>query len=272
MRLWAKNEKRAGVAFFLAAATAERIKGKRLPVRQIRVGTTCYADHLNTPRLVADATGTTVWRWDQQEPYGNNVPDENPSGLGTFEFPMRFPGQYFDKETNLAYNWMRDYSPGDGRYIQSDPIGLRGGLNTYAYVESRPLLLIDPDGLQAGPYAPPPSNIPGGPWKWSPDPNNSRGGTYTGQNNASASWDSKGNHWDVDDGKGNRQRYNRWGKPITPQQAHKYKGPKQRPFWQRGPSVLMCIPLYFSYCDQNPGDPACTLGKDICDSNPDLCV
>src|SRR6185436_18569391 len=51
-----------------------------------------HTDHLNTPRLVADAAGTTVWRWDQQEPFGVNVPDENPSGLGVFEFPMRFPG------------------------------------------------------------------------------------------------------------------------------------------------------------------------------------
>ena len=45
----------------------------------------------------ADATGTNVWRWDQQEPFGNNVPDENPSGLGTFDLPLRLPGQYFEK-------------------------------------------------------------------------------------------------------------------------------------------------------------------------------
>jgi uncharacterized protein RhaS with RHS repeats len=56
---------------------------------------------LNTPRLVADATGTTVWRWDQQEPFGSNPPDENPSGLGVFDLPLRLPGQYFDKETSL---------------------------------------------------------------------------------------------------------------------------------------------------------------------------
>src|SRR5438552_4830924 len=50
-----------------------------------------HVDHLNTPRLVANASGTTVWRWDQREPFGVSVPDENPSGLGPFEFPMRFP-------------------------------------------------------------------------------------------------------------------------------------------------------------------------------------
>jgi hypothetical protein len=43
-----------------------------------------------------------VWRWDQQEPFGNNVADENPNGLGAFDLPLRLPGQYFDKETNLT--------------------------------------------------------------------------------------------------------------------------------------------------------------------------
>jgi RHS repeat-associated protein len=106
-----------------------------------------HTDHLNTPRLIADASGTTVWRWDQQEPFGFNVPDGNPSGLRAFEFPMRLPGQYFDEETSLHYNMFRDYDPGFARYIESDPIGIRGGLNTYAYVANRPLTYIDPNGL-----------------------------------------------------------------------------------------------------------------------------
>jgi RHS repeat-associated protein len=106
-----------------------------------------HADHLNTPRLVADATGTTVWRWDQQEPFGNNPADENPSGLGAFDLPLRLPGQRYDKETGLHYNYFRDYDPSIGRYGESDPIGLRGGLNTYAYVGGQPLGLIDVQGL-----------------------------------------------------------------------------------------------------------------------------
>lgn len=58
------------------------------------MGNEVYVDHLNTPRLIANQTGQTVWRWDQAEPFGVNVPDENPLGLGAFEFPLRFPGQY----------------------------------------------------------------------------------------------------------------------------------------------------------------------------------
>jgi RHS repeat-associated protein len=75
-----------------------------------------------------------------------NVPDENPSGLGAFEFPGRFPGQYLDRETNLAYNMARDYDSGLGQYTRSDPIGLKGGLNTYAYARSAPIRFVDPSG------------------------------------------------------------------------------------------------------------------------------
>ena len=106
-----------------------------------------HPDHLNTTRLIQDQAGNTVWRWDQGEPFGNDVPNNNPSGLGAFDFPLRFPGQYFDRETNLAYNVMRDYDPGIGSYVESDPIGLGGGINTYAYVLGDPLLLTDPMGL-----------------------------------------------------------------------------------------------------------------------------
>ena len=120
-----------------------------------------HVDHLNTPRLVADSAGTTVWKWDQQEPFGVNVPDENPSSLGMFEFPLRFPGQYADKETNLYYNYFRDYDAGLGRYGQSDPIGLRGGLNTYLYGSAKPLRLVDPLGLTACTPNPTPAPLSG---------------------------------------------------------------------------------------------------------------
>jgi RHS repeat-associated protein len=60
---------------------------------------------------------------------------------------MRFPGQYFDKETNLFYNYFRDYDPSIGRYGQSDPVGLMGGINTYLYANANALRFVDPMGL-----------------------------------------------------------------------------------------------------------------------------
>lgn len=75
------------------------------------------------------------------------MPGENPSGLGLFDLPLRLPGQYFDKETNLAYNFYRDFDANAARYIQSDLIGLVGGINTYASVNSRPLDRPDFFGL-----------------------------------------------------------------------------------------------------------------------------
>ncbi|MEW6713282.1 MAG: RHS repeat-associated core domain-containing protein, partial [Candidatus Riflebacteria bacterium] len=64
------------------------------------------------------------------------------------EIALRFPGQYFDSETGRHYNYFRDYDPTVGRYIQSDPIGLYGGGNTYAYVLGNPLKWIDEMGLE----------------------------------------------------------------------------------------------------------------------------
>jgi RHS repeat-associated protein len=107
-----------------------------------------HTDHLNTPRLVADATGTTVWRWDQAEPFGNNPADEDPDGNSVaFDLPLRLPGQRYDAETALHYNYYRDYDSSLGRYAESDPIGLAGGLNTYAYVTGYPLAYSDERGL-----------------------------------------------------------------------------------------------------------------------------
>jgi RHS repeat-associated protein len=57
------------------------------------------------------------------------------------------PGQYFDQETGLHYNYFRDYDPRTGRYVEADPIGLAGGMNLYTYVKGNPINLIDPNGL-----------------------------------------------------------------------------------------------------------------------------
>ena len=98
-----------------------------------------YADHLQTPRLATSATGSVVWRWD-----GDGFGDV--AATGSAEINIRFPGQYHDTESGLHYNYYRSYDPTTGRYLRSDPIGLQGGLNTYAYVEGNPLNRMDPRG------------------------------------------------------------------------------------------------------------------------------
>jgi RHS repeat-associated protein len=107
-----------------------------------------YADHLTAPRVLTRASDNKmVWRWDNADPFGVDQPDENPGRLGVFTYNLRFPGQVFDKETNNHYNYFRDYDPQMGRYVQSDPIGLKGGINTYAYVGANPVGKTDPLGL-----------------------------------------------------------------------------------------------------------------------------
>ena len=105
-----------------------------------------YSDHLATPRQITDTSGNVVWQWDNSDPFGNNMPNENPSNLGTFNFNLRFPGQYFDKETGLHQNFHRDYDPAIGAYKQFDPIGLAGGINGYAYANGNPIRYRDPYG------------------------------------------------------------------------------------------------------------------------------
>ena len=105
-----------------------------------------HSDHLATPRLATDNSGRIVWRWEGEAFGGAAVT----AGVEV-EINLRFPGQYFDQETGWFYNWNRYYDPSTGRYITSDPIGLAGGLNTYAYVGANPLLYTDPLGLAYSP-------------------------------------------------------------------------------------------------------------------------
>jgi RHS repeat-associated protein len=108
-----------------------------------------HTDHLGTPRLIEDHSGKTIWRWDHLNPFGANPANEDPDGDGVkVVFNLRFPGQVFDKETGMHYNYFRDYDSATGRYLQADPIGLAGGINPYLYAEANPVSWTDPLGLK----------------------------------------------------------------------------------------------------------------------------
>ena len=98
-----------------------------------------YTDQINTPRIITDTQDTVVWRW-ESDPLGVGDTDEDPDRNGvSFTYNLRFPGQYFDAESGLHYNYFRDYDPAIGRYIQSDPMGLEGGVNLQSYVTNDPI-------------------------------------------------------------------------------------------------------------------------------------
>ena len=123
-------------------ATRDYIWLNGSPVAAVDAGGTVafiHTDHFFTPRLATDPTGTIVWSW-EGEVFGDTEP------TGSLTLNLRFPGQYFDPESGRHYNVMRDYDPVLGRYVQSDPIGLVAGLNTYVYAGGRPLVLVDRDG------------------------------------------------------------------------------------------------------------------------------
>ncbi len=108
-------------------------------------GTDYYiiAGALGAPRLVTDAAGADVWRWSQK---GNLFGEGAPVSVTGFELDLRMPGQYFDTETGLDFNLNRYYDPSVARYTRSDPAGLAGGINTYAYALNNPLYYFDKSG------------------------------------------------------------------------------------------------------------------------------
>jgi len=107
-----------------------------------------HNDHLGTPQALTDVNATVVWTA-SQTPFGIATVNEDPDGDGIkVRNNFRFPGQYYDAETGLNYNYQRTYDPAIGRYTQSDPIGLNGGMNPYGYVNGNPISNIDPNGLK----------------------------------------------------------------------------------------------------------------------------
>lgn len=114
------------------------------PIALVRGGAVYYvhSDHLGTPRAVTAAgSGTSIWSWGFA---GNPFGEQGPGG--SVEMRLRFPGQYYDQESGLYYNYFRDYEPGTSRYVESDPTGLAGDISTYAYAANNPGMYFDKNG------------------------------------------------------------------------------------------------------------------------------
>lgn len=99
-----------------------------------------HNDHLGTPQALTDKDQYVVWQA-EYDPFGKAT-----ETVATVEQNLRFQGQYLDRESGLHYNYYRTYDPATGRYTQSDPIGLGGGINTYGYAYQNSLIYTDPTG------------------------------------------------------------------------------------------------------------------------------
>lgn len=156
----------SGTAQYLYLPTASG----PMPIAAIIKGQTyaIHSDHLNTPRKLTQADGQAAWQWaysafgEEQPTIGakrftseSTNPTTGATNIPEVTFNLRYPGQYFDSETKLHYNWNRTYDSRTGRYTQGDLIGLDGGWNRFAYVTGNPLSYTDPQGLNpwAGAWA-----------------------------------------------------------------------------------------------------------------------
>jgi RHS repeat-associated protein len=103
-----------------------------------------HVDHLNRPIMLTDAAKTNVWSA-SYEPFGKVR-----TLTGTVTQNLGLPGQWFQLEHGLAYNWHRHYDPTTGRYTTPDPLGFVDGPSVFAYVGSSPQTKVDPSGLLIG--------------------------------------------------------------------------------------------------------------------------
>ena len=115
------------------------------PIATLAPGTGAFSylhtDHLGTPQLATSSAQAVVWSAAGYQPFGTTG-----TVTGTITQNLRFPGQYFEAESAFYHNGFRNYMPNLGRYLESDPVGLTGGINTYSYVGGNPTGYIDKSG------------------------------------------------------------------------------------------------------------------------------
>jgi RHS repeat-associated protein len=141
--------------YFAGAPVAQALSGASSSTRYL------HTDHLGTPLLAMDGTGTITW-WAEQEPFGSVWTLR--AGTASEDPLLRFPGQDAASGIEETYNIFRWYRGGWGRYSQADPIGLDGGLNLYRYAEANPLTSVDPFGLDSRVCCRPIQGLFGGPF------------------------------------------------------------------------------------------------------------
>ena len=125
------------------------------PIAVVEGGVVSFvrSDHIGRPVFATDSSGVKVWTAAYLPFGGVRVTTGTPP-------TARFPGQWFQSETGLHQNWMRDYDPTTGRYMQADPLGLVDGANVYGYARQSPGRYVDPRGEESGGMSFP-SPIPG---------------------------------------------------------------------------------------------------------------
>ena len=105
-----------------------------------------HNDHLGTPLALVDTNHNVVWQTTRNA-WGKRLVETTQAGVMQ---PFDLPGQYYDQETALDYNWNRYYDPNTGRYVEGDPLAVTtpASGNPYSYATDRPMNMIDPKGLQ----------------------------------------------------------------------------------------------------------------------------
>jgi RHS repeat-associated protein len=118
------------------------------PIAVIEGGVISFvrADHIGRPVFATNATGVKTWTATYTPFGGVHTSTGAPPSA-------RFPGQWFQSESGLHQNWMRDYDPTTGRYLQADPLGLVDGASVYGYAGQSPMMNVDPNGQCFGPLA-----------------------------------------------------------------------------------------------------------------------